>query len=381
MNFIILFHLIINSALANQFKVLPYSLQTSENKVSIHFELTQQDEIIIEQIALDKTELLYEGLARKNELFSELSKSLECDETHQIVAKSISNGKILFSKTINAPQCLSSKTLRPFKFGFISDTQQYNERHLAISKTIEQKLKLSETQFILNTGDIVQEGNRDEDWKQFLNTGNIYMGKVPLIAAIGNHDYRGTKGKNLIPEQFKKFLRYGKDKNDLGDMVIDFGQFRLMVFNSNYFKLTRKAESKQLKWIIDEFEDAKRSNVPMIVSMHYPIYSSSMNRFTSGSVRKMRKNLDPLFREYNIPLVLSGHTHMYERSYRDGVHYVVAGPAGGRINKPSFKNKYQRYFNPNVLTYTEITVSNGLIDVCTFDEQNNQIDKVQITIE
>ena len=37
----------------------------------------------------------------------------------------------------------------------------------------------------------------------------------------------------------------------------------------------------------------------------------------------------PLFERYGVDLVLAGHTHIYERSRRNGVEYVVGGPAGG----------------------------------------------------
>jgi len=94
----------------------------------------------------------------------------------------------------------------------------------------------------------------------------------------------------------------------------------------------------------------------------------------------MRRRLEPLLREYGIKLVLSGHTHMYERSFKDGVHYVVAGPAGGRVNDPSYKNKYKVYMNPDILTYTEFKVFDGLIEMKTWNEKNELVDKVLIDL-
>ncbi|GAB4415495.1 MAG: hypothetical protein OHK0056_23170 [Bacteriovoracaceae bacterium] len=363
---------------ASDFSIQPYILQTQDQRVILRYQLANSKNIIAEQTEGFKSDVLFEGEVQANKLESISSKVMECGESIKLEIKDKETSHLLFSKNLEGPACPDQKVLRPFIFGFISDTQEFDVRHQAIAKVIEQKLNENQTQFILNTGDIVQEGHEEKEWIQFLNTGNIYMGKVPLITAIGNHDFRGTKGKNVIPKLFKKYLRWNDD--DQGDMVFDFEQFRLMVFNSNYFKLTRKAEKKQLEWMIEQFEEARRLKVPMIVSMHYPIFSSSLNKFTSGSVIKMRRRLEPLFREYGIKLVLSGHTHMYERSYKDGVHYVVAGPAGGRINSPSFKNKYKKFINPDILTYTEFKIHDGILQMKTWDEAFNLVDSIMFKL-
>lgn len=374
-----LFCLISSNIYASIFSIPPYTLQTPDNSVVLRFQLKNSQSLILEQNIGRKSRILFDGEMAAEKLESLLSEPIECDETFKLELKEKLTEKILYQKILNGSPCLGSKVHRPIYFGFISDTQQYDDRHKSISNVIEKKITEHDTQFILNTGDIVQEGNQEAEWKQFLSTGNVYMGKVPLIAAIGNHDYRGTKGKNVIPKLFKKYLRWN-NSDDQGDMVLDFESFRLMVFNSNYFKIKRKEEKKQLLWMIEQFEEARKLKKPMIVSMHYPIFSSSLNRFTSGSVRKMRRRLEPLLREYGIKLVLSGHTHMYERSYKDGVHYVVAGPAGGRINDPSYKNKYKVYINPNILTYTEFKVFDGLIEMKTWNENNQLVDSVLIDL-
>ncbi|PIP95941.1 MAG: hypothetical protein COW00_01750 [Bdellovibrio sp. CG12_big_fil_rev_8_21_14_0_65_39_13] len=364
---------------ASSFSIPPYTLQTPDQSVILKFQLKASQELILEQNIGRKSRILFDGPMSAEKLETLTSEPIQCDQTFKLELKEKITDKILYQKVLNGSPCLGSKVNRPLYFGFISDTQQYNDRHLSIAQVIEKKIQEKDVQFILNTGDIVQEGDQDNEWKQFLSTGNIYMGKVPLIAAIGNHDYRGTKGKNVIPKLFKKYLRWNQS-DDQGDMVLDFESFRLMVFNSNYFKIKRKEEKKQLQWMINQFEEARRLKKPMIVSMHYPIFSSSMNRFTSGSVRKMRRRLEPLLREYGIKLVLSGHTHMYERSFKDGVHYVVAGPAGGRVNDPSYKNKYKVYMNPDILTYTEFKVFDGLIEMKTWNEKNELVDKVLIDL-
>ena len=48
----------------------------------------------------------------------------------------------------------------------------------------------------------------------------------------------------------------------------------------------------------------------------------------------------PLFEGLGVQLVLSGHTHLYERSVKDGVNYLVGGPAGGPLGIFGGKNPH-----------------------------------------
>ena len=71
---------------------------------------------------------------------------------------------------------------------------------------------------------------------------------------------------------------------------------------------------------------------------------------------------------------------MYERSFKDGVHYLVAGPAGGRINKPTFKNPYVQKFDSNALTFTKVKYSNRTLKIETFNQDNTLIDQLFLNL-
>jgi 3',5'-cyclic AMP phosphodiesterase CpdA len=63
-----------------------------------------------------------------------------------------------------------------------------------------------------------------------------------------------------------------------------------------------------------------------VVALHHPPYSAGYQ----GSDKHVRAVFTPIFAEYGVPLVLSGHDHDYQRSKPiDGVTYVVSGAAAG----------------------------------------------------
>jgi hypothetical protein len=58
--------------------------------------------------------------------------------------------------------------------------------------------------------------------------------------------------------------------------------------------------------------------------MHHPAYSAGDH----GSTADVQETWSPLFAEYDVPLVLAGHDHDYQRSKPvDGVTYVISGAA------------------------------------------------------
>jgi hypothetical protein len=165
-----------------------------------------------------------------------------------------------------------------------------------------------------------------------------------------------------------------------GNLFFELPGFELVVWNSNSSDLTSKQEKEMWEWLENKMVKAKNSNTPLILATHFPVYSSSLNKFTSISVIKLQNILVPLAEKYGVKLILSGHTHMYERSIKGDVNYIVAGPAGGRANKPSFKNKYSVMFDANVLTFTKLKYSNKTLKIDTFNQENVLIDQLVVNL-
>lgn len=67
------------------------------------------------------------------------------------------------------------------------------------------------------------------------------------------------------------------------------------------------------QWLRRELAAVDRASTPwLIVQMHASFYSTSL--LHSYEVECMRQAYEPLFREFGVDLVFSGHDHDYERS-------------------------------------------------------------------
>lgn len=84
---------------------------------------------------------------------------------------------------------------------------------------------------------------------------------------------------------------------------LDEGKYRL--FNS---------QSKQYQWLVNDL--VANNSLWTIIYFHHPPYTKrSHDSNAEDDLRLMRENLVPIFDKYKVDLVMSGHSHVYERSY------------------------------------------------------------------
>ena len=376
--FLLIFLIYSSQVIGDDFKVKPYTLLKDSGELILNFELNTKKSLQIDRYT-EKALKTIRNDYQEGELHKVNLGNILCQQDTDLrVVDQVSGEEIFYKKILSADCGKEFKGQNRFVFGFISDTKEYSERHNQIANVINSHLDSDEFQFILNGGDVVQEGHLLSEWSEFLNVGLSYMKRVPLVAAVGNHDYR-KGGKEKLPPLFKKYMRWNGG-DDLGNLHFKFDSFQLIVLNTNFPRLNSKNEKRLWKWLEEKLRLAKSENHPVILASHFPVYSSSLNRFTSSSVRKMRRHIPKLVEKYNVKVVLAGHTHMYERSEKDGVHYIVAGPAGGRPNSPTWKNPYQKAFDNKILSFTKISIEGKSFKMETYDETNQIVDQLSIIL-
>lgn len=357
------------------FKISPYTLQHTKGHLVLNMTLNEEKNIIIE----DGSKVLPKNSFQKGQHYQVDLSPAKCNTTKEIRIKDADTNKILFSKNFEQPTCAANIQETEYAFGFISDTQQDSSRHNAISKIIAYHQSVEPLQFLINGGDIVQNGDIEEEWLQYFKGGADYLMDIPQIAAIGNHDYRGNKNPGM-PEYFQKFMRWnGADAN--GNLFFEMPGFQLVIWNSNTPELTSDQEKAMWAWLEGKLKAAHLSKTPLVLATHYPVYSSSLSKFVNIETMKLRQNIIPLVEKYGVKLVLSGHTHMYERSFKLGVNYLVAGPAGGRpATKIVYPNKYSLKLDKEALTFTKFKYTKKKFKIETFNQDNILIDELTLNL-
>jgi hypothetical protein len=176
---------------------------------------------------------------------------------------------------------------------------------------------------ILHVGDLTDEGGYYPLWGRgfFGPLGEVAAG-VPVLPAQGNHD-DGALLLRLFPRSERR-LYYSFDCGDAHFVCLDTLAGRVNA-------------PKMLEWCERDLAASKARW--KIVYGHFPSYDVGAHGTAWG-----RKDFLPLFRRCGVDLVLSGHTHTYQRwrpmftrgeNEKHPITYIVTGGGGGPLHRLS----------------------------------------------
>jgi len=217
---------------------------------------------------------------------------------------------------------------KPKDFTFIvgSDIQYYTTNMDVISE-IFKKASQEDPAFFMCAGDLVNAELSESEWDYFFDLcHNLLITKdgrrIPFVPAPGNHEvvggYNGSKEKAVfyynrfvLPEPETYYaLQYGP-------------QLTILSLDSNH---TSPIDGDQLTWLKNTLEEHKNSKF-IIAQYHDGAWWGSERLYA-----KIRNEWIPLFEEYGVDLVHTGHIHSYIRSvpvlglktYTDQIDSIIA---------------------------------------------------------
>ncbi|WP_341942026.1 glycosyl hydrolase family 8 [Microbacterium sp. LWH10-1.2] len=227
-----------------------------------------------------------------------------------------------------------SAIAEPFHFLFGSDSQASDlGSFLEWQDTFEKaSAKVDDPKFLLVTGDLVDNGDLEEQWQWMLNSAADQFATVPYVPVLGGHEVEdsGTLPNNNFFNHFNEPRdAAGTGAHEGSVYSFEYGDALFMQFNSQYGGgLDENGDtawvdpqfSKQLDWLRRTVaETDKRWK---FVSLHKGVYSAGENvcNWEADRVAFYEKTLVPIFQETAVDVVLEAHDHMYMRSHqmRDG---------------------------------------------------------------
>ena len=201
-----------------------------------------------------------------------------------------------------------------FRFAAFGDTRTGHRVHRALIESMARE----EIDFVVHSGDLVEFGGRDEQWTLFWQIEQPVASRRFVFAAVGNHDDspRGNFRRWFLTSLWNRDRRY---------FVQDWGDLRVVIMDS---EIEFRPGSEQYKFIEAALADGAKRGMLMLMSLHYPPYSSGKH----GSDLEAREVVAELAPRFGVELVLAGHDHNYERTQAiDGVTYIVAASGGANI--------------------------------------------------
>ena len=217
---------------------------------------------------------------------------------------------------------------KPVRFTIYGDTRGTDPVH----GTIVNLMAGRGPNFVLHTADFVNHGRDYSQWSpEFFNEAQVLMKETVIFTCIGNHEYAGSG-----PIWYFDFFSCPRNSSDEGWYSFDYGNAHFVSLNS---EARVDTASDQYNWFVNDISSTDRKW--KFVYLHRPPYSSGPHGAETG-VLLIQQYLVPVFEEYQVDIVFSGHDHMYERSFKDGVFYVIAGGGGAPLYTPGTNpNPYQ----------------------------------------
>jgi predicted phosphodiesterase len=227
-------------------------------------------------------------------------------------------------------------------------------------------------QIVFHSGDIIADGNDLSDWAtQWFGPVCDMNDRVPVVPTFGNHD--GSRRGNLW--RFYPLPSHAPDP-DLYFYSFNYGPLHVVVYDVDCGSSRYGAGSPQYAHLEADLQ-ANRSPFT-IVFFHKPVYSSGIGH---GGMENpvIARDLQPLFEKYGVDIVLYGHDHIYERSFKDGVHLICSGGGGAPVTPAGWNvNDYSVTHNGLMYCYCVLEISGTTLKVNTFALGNAPLDSFQV---
>jgi 3',5'-cyclic AMP phosphodiesterase CpdA len=202
------------------------------------------------------------------------------------------------------------------RFAAYGDTRDGHEVH---RKIVEDVMGFHPA-LVLQTGDLVHDGRVAEQWKVFDEITGAMRSQIPYYPVRGNHDV-GPEGyyeqRVTQPVLSGNKHYYSFEKGSLHFVGIDTEE-------------PLDPKSDQGRWLETDLAQAQASGRFIIPFFHKAIFTIGPHA-TDPAVRALKPILHPVFQRHGVRLVFEGHDHIYYRTVRDGITYVVTGGGGAPL--------------------------------------------------
>ncbi len=184
--------------------------------------------------------------------------------------------------------------------------------------------------FCIHTGDLVDRGERLDNWDKFFQIVTPLTSKMPFLPVRGNHDYdAGIFGKIF-------YAPLGDNGQTLNWYGFRYGNAQFVFLDTgwdgkNDVSVCAAKLSAELPFLEKVLAQATADGIKWkFVFLHIPPVTSG--RY--GCNDHLLKTVVPLLEEHGVTCCFSAHCHLYERSFKNGVAYVVSGGGGAPFQDP-----------------------------------------------
>lgn len=211
-------------------------------------------------------------------------------------------------------------TVQPIRFWALGDSgtgrRAQSDVHEAMRATVQREQKPID--FWLHLGDMAYGTGRDVEFQsRFFESYDLSLRSSVCWPTMGNHEGATSKGTTGIGPYYDAYVV--PTRGEVGGVPsgteayysFDYGNIHFVCLDSH--DLERKPSGAMAKWLKADLEKTKADWV--IAFWHHPPYTKgSHDSDKEKDLIEMREHIMPLIDSGGVDLVLTGHSHVYERS-------------------------------------------------------------------
>jgi 3',5'-cyclic AMP phosphodiesterase CpdA len=178
---------------------------------------------------------------------------------------------------------------------------------------------------IIHLGDAIDKAGNAAQWAEFQRiTGT---GKT-LYLVPGNHDVDSDRSLATYLSLF------GKSYYSVPE-----GDTLFVMLNTEIPGEQSMIAGEQLEWLVSELKRPFKYKFVFLHQPPFPVFAGH----GLDKHRDARDRLHELFVRSGVALVVSGHDHLYNKTSKDGITYVIASGGGGKFYLPASNGAFLHY--------------------------------------
>ncbi|MFN3411902.1 MAG: metallophosphoesterase family protein [Exilispira sp.] len=294
-----------------------------------------------------------------------------------LIPDSIYNFKLSNGKTykIKTPAIDISENF-PFSFAVSSDPHfgRDRSRNDYTKKILDFAQKDKNNSFFAILGDFVETGYSKSDYQLVSDFLSENLTNLPLIAVMGNHD-AFVGGHRFYKTIFSPFYTINTESPYYKHYQYRLKNNNIHIINLSLLWGVEDFSLKQKRFLIKELSLTSTEDIVIILS-HSFIYASGYTE--EGGIPwfdniSAIKTLEPVFKKYDVDLVLSGHNHTMELIDKDNIYYAIIGAFGGLPDREkTFTSSGSLWYSSGKYGYAKISLYPQYF-IITFLNENNEI--------
>jgi UDP-2,3-diacylglucosamine pyrophosphatase LpxH len=184
--------------------------------------------------------------------------------------------------------------------------------------------RVKEIAGLVIVGDLVYTGGSRSDWKHFDSLVAPIARAVPVLPAIGNHDYYCVFIQkcmhHVVPKEFRlRFPWFAPGQ----PYAVEYGDIMLAFLDS---ETELEAQGAWLEKKMREWAPTYRA---VLIFLHRPPFTNVATGRAEPALDVREQIVGRLTGASPLPVMITGHIHGYEHLVIDDVHYVTTAGGGG----------------------------------------------------